>query len=48
MKTTLRWTLLLSLLIGFCLATGCNTVRGVGKDIETAGKSIQKKSDRDN
>ncbi|MCB1608446.1 MAG: entericidin A/B family lipoprotein [Xanthomonadales bacterium] len=29
------------------LATvGCNTVRGVGKDMETAGKAIQRKSDK--
>ncbi|MCB1636400.1 MAG: entericidin A/B family lipoprotein [Xanthomonadales bacterium] len=47
MKTSFRWVVLLAMLTSFCLATGCNTVRGVGKDIETAGKSIQKKSNRD-
>jgi predicted small secreted protein len=26
--------------------TGCNTVRGVGKDTERAGEKIQKEADR--
>ncbi|HTD89304.1 MAG TPA: entericidin A/B family lipoprotein [Burkholderiales bacterium] len=26
--------------------TGCNTVHGIGKDVEKAGEAIQKKSDR--
>ena len=31
------------LLIGACLvAAGCNTIRGMGKDIEKGGEAIQK------
>lgn len=47
MNNVLRWTTLICLLAAFCLATGCNTVRGVGKDIETAGKKIQKTTQED-
>jgi len=32
-------------LLGVC-ALGCNTVKGVGKDIEKGGKSIQKAADK--
>lgn len=26
--------------------TGCNTMKGLGKDVEKAGEAIQKKADR--
>jgi predicted small secreted protein len=38
-----------ALVVGGLLATsmtGCNTVRGIGKDPERAGEVIQKESDR--
>ena len=38
---TMRLTALLVLAVSLVLA-GCNTVRGVGQDIEAAGKGIQK------
>ncbi|HTE13544.1 MAG TPA: entericidin A/B family lipoprotein [Burkholderiales bacterium] len=28
------------------LLAGCNTMHGVGKDVEKAGEAIQRKSDR--
>lgn len=34
-----RWV---SLLVCLTVLAGCNTVRGVGKDIEQAGEAIQK------
>ncbi|HUP93894.1 MAG TPA: entericidin A/B family lipoprotein [Burkholderiales bacterium] len=36
------------LLIGLFVAalSGCNTMRGFGKDVETVGEAIQKKSTR--
>ena len=42
MTNKMRWIVIALTLASFCLMTGCNTVRGVGKDIETAGKTIQK------
>ncbi len=35
-------------LSAFCMSflTGCNTFKGVGKDVENAGKSVQKTVDR--
>ncbi|MDR1854197.1 MAG: entericidin A/B family lipoprotein [Azoarcus sp.] len=37
-----RGILLSVLLLVFLGLTACNTVRGVGKDIEAGGKAIQK------
>jgi len=37
-------TVLFALLV--VALTGCNTVHGIGKDVEKAGEAIQKKSDR--
>jgi predicted small secreted protein len=34
--------LISSLILGFCIAlTGCNTVKGVGQDIQKAGEKIE-------
>ncbi|NUM53090.1 MAG: entericidin A/B family lipoprotein [Candidatus Hydrogenedentes bacterium] len=30
----------------FVAAQGCNTVRGVGKDVEAGGKAIQRSTDK--
>ncbi len=36
-----------TILIASCLLiTACNTMRGVGKDIESAGEAIQKATDK--
>lgn len=38
---------IISLLIAFCLTcvvTGCNTIEGMGKDVEAAGDAIEKKA----
>lgn len=32
------------MMLAILFITGCNTVHGVGKDIESAGKAIQKSS----
>ncbi|MGO2132445.1 MAG: entericidin A/B family lipoprotein [Halomonas sp.] len=36
--------LMLAGLMALSLLTGCNTVRGVGQDIEKGGEAIQKSS----
>ncbi len=33
---------LLALIVCVAVLAGCNTVRGVGKDVEKAGEAIQK------
>ena len=33
---------LLILILATCLLSGCNTLHGVGKDIEKVGEAIQK------
>ncbi len=37
---------LITMLLGSVVLTGCNTVRGVGEDLERAGEAIQRQSDR--
>jgi predicted small secreted protein len=39
------WICLATLLTIACLAAGCNTIHGAGKDIEAGGEAIQKASD---
>ena len=39
----MKWMTILAMLAAFGL-TACNTVEGVGKDIERAGEAIQKSS----
>jgi predicted small secreted protein len=47
MNHTKRIAVLLLLAIGASAGlTGCNTVRGIGKDTERAGEKIQKEADR--
>jgi predicted small secreted protein len=47
MNHTKRIAVLLLLAIGGSAGlTGCNTVRGIGKDTERAGEKIQKEADR--
>jgi entericidin B len=38
-------TLTATLLLGVLLITGCNTMKGVGQDIETAGEKVQGAAD---
>lgn len=33
---------LIALVIVACLLSACNTIRGVGKDLEKAGEAVQK------
>lgn len=47
MKTLLRQLgMVLALLACASFVSACHTVRGAGKDIEQAGKEIQKSSDK--
>ncbi|MES2695273.1 MAG: entericidin A/B family lipoprotein [Verrucomicrobiota bacterium] len=41
MKTTKLLSLLIATALFAMLGTGCNTTKGVGKDIEKAGDKIQ-------
>ncbi|MCE8005088.1 entericidin A/B family lipoprotein [Billgrantia ethanolica] len=34
----------LALLLGLSLLSGCNTMRGMGEDIEAGGEAIQRQS----
>lgn len=36
----------LLLLAVVCVITGCNTVRGVGQDLESAGSAIERKAEQ--
>jgi predicted small secreted protein len=42
MKRLLGWLLAACLL---AMASGCETVKGVGRDVEKAGKTIQRTAD---
>jgi|KBSSwiStaDraftv2_1062776.scaffolds.fasta_scaffold524438_2 predicted small secreted protein len=33
------------LLLGATLLTACNTVRGVGRDVQSVGRAVEKSSD---
>lgn len=35
---------LIFLLVAATLAAGCNTVRGVGRDVQSVGKAVEKTS----
>jgi len=43
-RTTQRLVLLTLLVAGIFLLTGCNTVAGIGEDIEAAGVAIESKA----
>lgn len=45
MAKQLRLIVVLLGTLALLTSVGCNTVRGVGKDVETAGKAIQRGSD---
>jgi predicted small secreted protein len=40
----MRTLALMLLAISFTVLTGCNTVRGFGKDLETVGNAITRKA----
>lgn len=43
----IRWMVLGAVLcVSMLTAMGCNTVRGVGKDIEKAGEKIQRSTEK--
>ena len=42
MKNALKIILAASLLLTMLVISGCNTVKGVGRDFEAMGESIQK------
>lgn len=44
-KSTLLAAFSLTVLVAF-LTTGCNTMKGLGKDTEKAGEKIQEKASR--
>lgn len=43
MKKTIAWVLLLSSVLLF---TGCNTIHGLGQDVEKLGAKVQEKSNK--
>jgi predicted small secreted protein len=45
MKNALKIILAASLLLTMLVISGCNTVKGVGRDFEAMGESIQKAGD---
>jgi entericidin B len=42
----MRHVAVLMLVVWAVVLAGCNTMRGLGQDIERAGEAIQRKSDR--
>lgn len=38
----MRKTIFFATLLSFAVLTGCNTMQGVGKDLEKAGEKIEK------
>ena len=40
MRTRLQWTLVLSITMAIAM-TGCNTMRGFGRDVERGGERVQ-------
>ena len=40
MRTRLQWTLALSIAMALALS-GCNTMRGFGRDVERGGERVQ-------
>lgn len=47
MTASIKWVTALLVLSSTALITGCNTIKGAGKDIERGGEVIQKCADRD-
>ncbi len=41
-----RYLIALAMIISLALTTGCNTMSGIGKDIEQAGDAIKNAADR--
>lgn len=41
MKIFARIVMIVAFALGTVVATGCNTTRGVGEDVEAAGEGIQ-------
>jgi predicted small secreted protein len=45
-RTSIIFALLAAMLLGTSFFTGCQTVKGAGKDIEKAGDKIQDSADK--
>ncbi|MDP4645141.1 MAG: entericidin A/B family lipoprotein [Opitutales bacterium] len=45
MKSMIQKLLAVSLIFSFMLLTGCNTMKGLGQDVESLGESMQKAGD---
>jgi predicted small secreted protein len=45
-QTAMKKLIALSLIAWFVALAGCNTMQGLGKDLERAGEKIQKKAER--
>ncbi len=42
-----KWFLMLAVVAGFGLVSACNTMEGMGEDIEKTGENIQDAADND-
>lgn len=45
MRKAFKWAAISLVSMAAMTATACNTVQGVGQDIESAGKAIEKAAD---
>jgi predicted small secreted protein len=41
-----RFVASVMIIFGFAIAAGCHTVHGMGQDIESAGQSIERATDK--
>lgn len=46
MSVSIKWMAVALLMSSTALITGCNTIKGAGKDIERGGEVIQKCADK--
>lgn len=40
------FVVIISIILSIYILIGCNTLRGVGKDVESAGEAIQRATDK--
>ena len=45
-KTVQVWALLIFIVVVQLLVTGCNTMRGLGQDVEHVGGAIERKAEQ--
>ena len=46
MEAIMKRTAVFTLMVWAIALSGCNTMKGIGKDVEKAGETIQKKADK--